>query len=77
MSTSSGKRRIQVTFSETLIERLDAYCAKTGMSRSAFITYVVGANLAQLESLAGVAEKALANRFLEVPFAELDEKGNK
>lgn len=79
LSTAEGKKRIQVTFSEALIERLDAYCERTGMSRSAYITYAVASTLDSYEALQHTTVKALAEQaaaLFAVSDAEPNEAGN-
>lgn len=55
---SDGKKRVQVTFAESVLERLDEFCAETGMTRSAYIGYVVATSLDhQRQSVSSLAKK--------------------
>ena len=45
MAISSDKTRISVTIGNDLLENLDAYCKRTGLTRSAYISYVVASSL--------------------------------
>jgi metal-responsive CopG/Arc/MetJ family transcriptional regulator len=51
MDNASQKSRIQVTISPELLARLDAYCKRIGVSRSAYIQIVLGQNLDGLERM--------------------------
>lgn len=62
MVNSGGRERIQVSISPQLLERLDAYCSRIGVSRSAFIQTTLGQTLDQIERLsAGVVEGLAAH----------------
>lgn len=43
--------RFQVSMSPNTLKRLDDYCARLGVSRSAYISMVVSQNLDQIETL--------------------------
>lgn len=79
MSTAKGKSRIQITLSDTLIARLDDYCKRTGMTRSAFITYVIGSALDASEALLSSTAQAFATQALanvpDAPDAVPNESG--
>lgn len=45
MAVADGKTRVQITFSNVLLGRLDEYCERMGLSRSAFVTWAVAMNL--------------------------------
>lgn len=76
MSTQEGKKRVQVTLSNALIDRLDAYCGRTGITRSAYIAYVVGTSLDTAEALQSATAQALAAQALSsVADAEPNESG--
>lgn len=50
------KTRVQVTLGSKTLEMLDAYCERTGMTRSGYIAYVTSSSLdtaAQLLSATG------------------------
>lgn len=51
MDNAGQKSRIQVTISPELLARLDAYCKRIGVSRSAYIQIVLGQNLDGLERM--------------------------
>ena len=40
-----GKKRVQITLGDELLEKLDEFCSHTGMSRSAFIASCVAERL--------------------------------
>lgn len=45
MAIAKDKSRIAITLGTGVLERLDAYCKRTGMSRSQYISYVVAHQL--------------------------------
>ena len=45
MAVSEGKRRFQVTVSEELYEKLDAYCRESGISKSAYLALLAAKDL--------------------------------
>lgn len=45
MAISADKTRIAVTIGKDLLDALDTYCKRTGLSRSAYISYVVASSL--------------------------------
>lgn len=55
MAIADGKRRVQVTFGDEVLERLDRFCRDTGMTRSSYITYIVATSLQQYENLSNAA----------------------
>lgn len=58
---SDGKKRVQVTFSDKVLQRLDAFCETTGMTKSAYISYVVATNLDQYERMTSAACMSIEN----------------
>lgn len=56
---ADGKKRVQITFSEAVLDRLDAFCEETGMTRSTYISYIVATSLDQYRNLSQVAEEAI------------------
>lgn len=55
MAVKEGRTRIQVTFGDEVLRKLDAFCDRTGMTRSSYITYIVGTSLEQYENLSKAA----------------------
>lgn len=56
MSTlAKGKTRVQLTFSEKLLSRMDEYCERTGISRSAFASTCIAQQLDSHERLFAIA----------------------
>lgn len=55
MAIAEGKKRVQVTFGDEVLEKLDAFCKETGMTRSSYITYIVATSLQQYEKLSNAA----------------------
>ena len=45
MAVAKNKTRIQVTFGDEVLEKLDAFCNQTGMNRSSYITYIIAMSL--------------------------------
>ena len=45
MAIADNKARITITLGRGVLERLDAYCERSGMSRSAYISYCVAYQL--------------------------------
>lgn len=61
MATKSGKKRIAITISSKVLEKLDSYCEQSGLSRSAVISDIVGTNLGVYERMTSTFERELAN----------------
>lgn len=45
MAIADSKTRIAITVDKTVLDRLDAYCKRSGMSRSQYISYCVAHQL--------------------------------
>jgi metal-responsive CopG/Arc/MetJ family transcriptional regulator len=45
MAIAEDKARIAITLGKGVLERLDAYCKRSGMSRSQYISYAVAHQL--------------------------------
>ena len=45
MAIADSKSRVAITIDKGVLERLDAYCARSGMSRSQYISYCVAHQL--------------------------------
>lgn len=58
MAIADSKSRIAITLDKGVLERLDAYCKRSGMSRSQYISYCVAH---QLE-----VEDRMANGMIDV-----------
>lgn len=64
MSTlAKGKTRVQITFSEKLLDRMDEYCERTGINRSAFVSTCIAERLDShervLDITSGVLQQAI------------------
>lgn len=60
MSTlAKGKTRVQLTFSEKLLGRMDDYCERTGISRSAFVSTCIAQQLDTHERVLDVTNGVL------------------
>lgn len=51
MPVKDGKTRITITLGNAVLEKLDAYCEMSGLSRSAVIGDIVGTNLGVMEKM--------------------------
>lgn len=58
---SDEKTRVQITIPKSLVEKIDELCARTGMTRSAWIIYTLGMGIDSYERLTAAAGQALAN----------------
>lgn len=45
MAVSGNKTRVQISFSNELLKKLDDYCEETGMNRSSFVSNCVAEQL--------------------------------
>lgn len=45
MAIKDGKRRFQITFSEELHDKLEAYCREAGISKSAYLSLLAARDL--------------------------------
>lgn len=59
MAISDEKTRVQISLGNDLLAALDDYCAKTGMSRSAYIAFVVSQNIYGTERIYSSVTDAL------------------
>lgn len=59
MAVAEGKTRVQVTFGNEVLAKLDDFCKRTGMTRSSYITYIVATSLDQYENLSNAAYEGL------------------
>lgn len=55
MAVGIGKTRVQVTFGNDVLDRLDKFCKETGMTRSSYITYITATSLQQYDNLSRAA----------------------
>lgn len=53
---SDGKTRINVTLSDEVIARLDAYSKAMGLNRSALCCYMIGQQVMVLDKTLGIAD---------------------
>lgn len=59
MAVAENKTRVAITIDRNVLERLDAYCARSGMSRSQYISYCVAHQLEVEERMtSGVMDMA-------------------
>lgn len=45
MAVLDDKQRVQITFPKPLIEKMDAYCRESGLSRSGYVSMLVSKDL--------------------------------
>lgn len=45
MAVRDDKKRVQIAFPVSLLEKMDAYCNEAGMSRSAYVSMLVSKDL--------------------------------
>lgn len=50
---ADNKRRVMVTLSDELLERLEEYCNRIGITKSAYIAYTVATSLDTQQQLVG------------------------
>lgn len=62
---AAGRKRLQITLGERTVERLDEYCANTGMSRSAYIEYVIASGLDSAMQMQAAVNAALVAKAME------------
>lgn len=55
------KASINITIDSGVLERLDAYCKRIGLSRSAYISYMVATSLDSQEQLMGGITNGMVN----------------
>lgn len=67
MAIAEGKKRVQVTFGDDVLKRLDKFCSETGMTRSSYITYIVATSLQQYETLTNAAAEGLKKAAFDLP----------
>lgn len=73
MATGSGKTRITITLGDAVLEKLDAYCEQSGLSRSAVIGDIVGTNLGAMERMQdGLVKELVGALFGAGPAAVVD-----
>jgi len=64
MAIAESKTRVAITIDNGVLERLDAYCKRSGMSRSQYISYCVAHQLdvetQAMSNLTGVMRDVLA-----------------
>ena len=63
MAKGEKKVRVNITMDEGVLERLDAQCDRMGMSRSAYITYVVASSLDSSNQLLSGLTETMAGIF--------------
>ena len=66
MAISENKTRIQITLGNDVLAMLDDYCEKTGMSRSAYIAFVISQQLYNTNRVFDITEKAIQEGLAEV-----------
>lgn len=69
MATREGRTRITITLGDAVLEKLDAYCEQSGLSRSAVIGDIVGTNLGVMEKLTSSVSEELVSALLRAGFA--------
>ena len=68
MATREGRTRITITLGDAVLEKLDAYCEQSGLSRSAVIGNIVGTNLGVMEKLTSSVSEELVSALLRAGF---------
>lgn len=61
-----NKARIAITLGKELLARLDEYCDRTGMTRSAYISYAVAHQLDAESRMMDYTQGAIAKLFQQV-----------
>lgn len=64
MAVGTGRTRISITLGNAVLEKLDQYCAQSGLTRSAVIGDLVGTNLGVFERITSAFEKELAKQMV-------------
>lgn len=68
MATREGKTRITITLGDGVLEKLDAYCEQSGLSRSAVIGDIVGSQLGAFEKITQSVSEELVSALLRAGF---------
>lgn len=61
------KKRVQISFGKELLARMDDFCNRTGMTRSSYVSYVVGTNLDQYEAMTKAAASGIRELAMKPP----------
>lgn len=73
MAVSDKKTRITITLGNSVLEKLDAYCETSGLSRSAAIGDIVGTNLGVMDKMSESLVSALTSALLRTKLSESDD----
>lgn len=57
MAVGKDKERIYVTVSADMAKRIDYYCEKMGLTRSAYCAYVIGQQVMSMDKALGVVDQ--------------------
>lgn len=75
MAVADTKTRIAITIDKAVLDRLDAYCKSSGMSRSQYISYCVAHQLEAEDRMTNGVLEAAREMFADmVNRLELDEE---
>lgn len=66
MAIPEDKMRVGITLSKALVARLDAYCERTGMTRSAFISYALSHQLDTEAQAMSYVQSAIGELFQQL-----------
>lgn len=70
----SGKTRLQISLSNELLEKMDAYCKRLGVSRSNYVAMLVAQNLDTMSRMMELMPEALNELVQKESQKERDEK---
>lgn len=70
MAIAEDKARIAITLGRGVLERLDAYCKRSGMSRSQYISYAVAHQLDAETQVVGYVNDAIGQMFQKLAAQE-------
>ena len=70
----SGKTRLQISLSNELLEKMDAYCKRLGVSRSNYVAMLVAQNLDTMSRMMELMPEALNELVQKESQKEMDEK---
>ena len=70
----SGKTRLQISLSNELLEKMDAYCKRLGVSRSNYVSMLVAQNLDTMSRMMELMPEALNELVQKESQKERDEK---
>lgn len=66
MAIPEDKARVAITLGKPLLARLDAYCERTGMTRSAYVTYALAHQLDTENQTMDYLQNAIGTMFSQL-----------